>query len=252
MFRKKRISHIKEILSDVPLDDRNKARKGAGGQAKLKHVQVSHRIGNPMNFDTLQETIRNIQHSSKNEDIPFSIVVISDREWLLGVAEDSELNEVWKDILNAEGDEIYVKVINPVPKSESLSIELTDSLIVISELEGEQPILIFGGRRRAVDLTASGYDRQLFDGCGSDLGSSGDDGAVVASVPVTWMTWEGSNLGGVSRGWVVVESERVSVVLLLVFTAVLISFLSFTIVSESVSTVDWFQCTSGLIKVTDN
>ncbi|XWS08872.1 hypothetical protein CRYUN_Cryun40dG0037600 [Craigia yunnanensis] len=58
------------------------------------------------------------------------------------MAKHSELNEVWKDILNAEGDEIYVKVINPTPKSEPLSVEMTDLLIVISELEGEQPIVV--------------------------------------------------------------------------------------------------------------
>ncbi|XAR57321.1 hypothetical protein NMG60_11025406 [Bertholletia excelsa] len=75
---------VLEILSDVPTDYRNRA-TNLFGHGKLKHVQVNHRIGNPMDYEILKETITDLQKVlKKKEDIPLSIVTISDRELLIG------------------------------------------------------------------------------------------------------------------------------------------------------------------------
>nr|GEV20482.1 putative ion channel POLLUX-like 2 [Tanacetum cinerariifolium] len=74
---------VVEILSDVPIADREKTYKYSG-QRKLKNVQVVHRVGNPRNHDAVKDTILHTQKSlKKGDDVPFSVVVISDREWLL-------------------------------------------------------------------------------------------------------------------------------------------------------------------------
>ncbi|XP_020590688.1 putative ion channel POLLUX-like 2 isoform X2 [Phalaenopsis equestris] len=72
---------IVEILSEATISERSGVKPTVPNQ--LKNIKVHHRVGNPMNYETLKESILNLSKTSKNtKGIPLSIVVISDREWL--------------------------------------------------------------------------------------------------------------------------------------------------------------------------
>uniref|UniRef100_A0A452Y7V3 CASTOR/POLLUX/SYM8 ion channel conserved domain-containing protein n=1 Tax=Aegilops tauschii subsp. strangulata TaxID=200361 RepID=A0A452Y7V3_AEGTS len=75
---------VLEILSETPITERTSVVNPLM-QSQLKNIKVTHKVGCPMNYDTLKEAIINIRKSAKcDKNVPLSVVVISDRDWLIG------------------------------------------------------------------------------------------------------------------------------------------------------------------------
>ncbi|XP_020104794.1 putative ion channel POLLUX-like 2 isoform X2 [Ananas comosus] len=141
---------ILEILSEASVEERNSIVNPVV-QNQLKHIRVSHRVGSPMNYETLKEAILNMRKSFKDaKHIPVSIVVISDRDWLVGDPSEADKHSAYS-LLLAES---ICKKHNI--KVENLVAEIVDTRLG-KQISRIRPSLLFIGAEEVMSLvTAQG------------------------------------------------------------------------------------------------